>query len=216
MLVSAIIKQAMRSAGVLDAGHEPTPLQSEAALDVLNTLQRSMFGVEIGPRLDAQSLTASTTGVYGASYQCVLGAAGTLTFPSNPQPGWRIGYNDAAANFGTYNLTLNPGSRLISTAAGTYQSSNVTVSTNKASASYFYREDAGWTLEQDWALTDTPYFPVAFHAALADLLALMLHPQYSDAPPANLVANAQRGRDVFMERYNPRAMAARARQSKAG
>jgi hypothetical protein len=212
MLVSAIIKQAMRAAGVLDAGHEPTPLQSEAALDALNGLQRSMFGVEIGPRLDAVTLAASATGVYGGSYQCAITAAANLTFPASPQPGWRIGYTDVKSNFATYNLTLKPNTRLISTAVGTYGASDVVVATNGAQASYFFRDDAGWTLEQDWALTDTPYFPVAFHTALADLLALVLHPQYASEPPSNLVANAQRGRDVFMERYNPRAMAARARK----
>lgn len=212
MLVSAIIKQAMRSAGVLDAGHEPTPLQSEAALDALNGLQRGMFGQEIGPRLDAVSLTASVTAVYGGSYQCALTAAATLTYPTTPQPGWRVGYTDQKANFATYNLTLAPNGKLISTAVGTYAQANQAVSTNGASGVYFFREDAGWTLEQDWALTDSPYFPVAFHTGLADLLALVLHPQYSDTPPANLVANAQRARDIFMTRYNPRAMAARARQ----
>lgn len=211
MLVREIIKQAMRSAGVLDAGHEPTPQQANAALDALNGLQRSMFGVEIGPRLDAVSMTGATTGVYGAAYQAKLGAAATLTFPADPQPGWRIGYTDTASNFGTYNLTLAPNNRLISTAVGTYQSSNVTVSTNGATASYFFREDAGWTLEQDWSLTDTPYFPVSYHTALADMLALVLFPQYETAAPAHLIANAQRGRDVFMERYNPRAAAAKAR-----
>jgi len=213
MLVSSIIKQAMRSAGVLDAGHEATPLQSEAALDALNGLQRSMFGVEIGPRLDSVALTASTAGVYGGAYQALLGQAATLTFPANPQPGWRVGYTDSGANFATYNLTLNPASRKISTAVGTYVTANQAIATNGATGVYFFREDAGWTLEQDWALTDTPYFPVAFHTALADLLSLVLHPQYSGEPPANLVNNAQRGRDVFMERYNPRAMAARARKA---
>jgi hypothetical protein len=215
MLVREIIKQAMRSAGVLDAGHEPTPLQAQAALDALNGLQRSMMGVEIGPRLDAVGATTSATGVYGGSYQMKLSAIATLTFPAEPQPGWRIGYADMASNFATYNLTVAPNNRLISTAVGTYQSANVTVSTNGASAAYFFREDAGWTLEQDWALTDTPYFHVSFHTALADMLALVLFPQYETAAPGHLVANAQRGRDVFMERYNPRAAAAKARGGRA-
>jgi hypothetical protein len=211
MLVSAIIKQALRSAGVMDAGHEPTPQQSEAALDALNGLQRGMFGEEIGPRLDALNLTASTTGLYGGSYQCALSATATLTFPANPQPGWRIGYTDVKANLATYNLTLAPNGRLISTAVGTYVSANQVISTNSAAGVYFFREDAGWTLEQDWALTDTPYFPVSYHTALADMLALVLSPQYSDTPPVALVANAQRGRDLVMARYNSRAMAARSR-----
>lgn len=211
MLVREIIKQAMRSAGVLDAGHEPNPTQANAALDALNGLQRSMFGNEIGPRLDAESFVTSITGVYGAAYQVALASAQTLTFPVNPQDGWRIGYTDVKANLTTYNLTVSPNSRLISTAVGTYVSANQVVATNSASASYFFRSDAGWTLEQDWSLTDSPYFPVAYHTALADMLALVLFPQYDTAAPAHLVANAQRGRDVFMERYNPRAAAAKAR-----
>lgn len=213
MLVSDIIKQALRAAGVVDAGQEAGPQQSEAALFALNGLQRGMFGVEVGPRLDAVSLTTSTTGVYGGSYQAALSAAATLTFPANPQPGWRIGYTDVKANFGTYNLTLAPNSRLISTAVGTYVAANQAIATNSAAGVYFFREDAGWTLEQDWALTDTPYFPVSFHTALADMLALVLSPQYSDTPPVALVANAQRGRDLFMTRYNSRAMAARTRKA---
>ena len=213
MLVSEIIKQAMRAVGVLDAGQEPTPQQSEASLYALNGLQRSMFGEEIGPRLDAVSLTTSTTGVYGGAYQCALTAAATLTFPANPQPGWRIGYTDVKANFATYNLTLAPNSRLISTAVGTYVAANQAVATNSAAGVYFFREDAGWTLEQDWALTDTPYFPAAYHTALADLLALVLAPQHSGDAPNALVSNAQRGRDLFMTRYNARAMQARARKA---
>lgn len=212
MLVSETIEHALRAAGVLDAGQSPTPNQASAALTAMNGLQRSMFGNEVGPRLDAVSFTASATGSFGASLQCALTAAATLTFPASPQPGWRIGYTDVKANFATYNLTVAPNARLISTAVGTYQAGNVTVSTNAASASYFFREDAGWTLEQDWALTDTPYFPVAFHTALADILALVLFPQYDAAPPQHLVANAQRGRDIFMERYNSRAAAQRSRK----
>ena len=212
MLVSEIIKQAMRSAGVIDAGQEPTPQQSEAALYALNGLQRGMFGEEVGPRLDAVSLTASTTGVYGGAYQAAITSAATLTFPANPQSGWRIGYTDVKANFATYNLTLNPNTRLISTAVGTYVAANQVISTNSAAAVYFFREDAGWTLEQDWVLTDTPYFPIAYHTGLADMLALVLSPQYSGDPPVALVANAQRGRDLFMARYNSRAMAARTRK----
>lgn len=212
MLVSAIIKQAMRSAGVLDAGQEPTPTQSDAALDALNGLQRSMFGNEVGPRLDTVALTTSTTGVYGARYQCKLSAAATLTFPANPQDGWRIGFTDAGANFGTYALTVNPNSRQISTAVGTYATANQAYSTNSTSKSFFFESETGWTEEANWALTDTPYFPAAYHTGLADLLAAVLQPQYASEPLVNLVSNAQRARDIFMERYNPRALAARARK----
>lgn len=214
MLVSAIIKQAMRSAGVMDAGAEPTPGQSSAALDALNGLQRSMFGVEVGPRLDAVALTTSATGVYGAMYQCELGAAATLTLPANPQPGWRVGFTDAKANFATYNLTVNPNTRAISTTAvGTYAVANQVHATNSLSKVFFFNDEKGWTEETDWALTDTPYFPVAYHTALADILALVLFPQYDTAPPQHLVANAQRGRDIITERYNPRALVNRARKA---
>lgn len=212
MLVSEIIKQAMRAVGVLGAGQEPTPVQSEAALDVLNGLQRSMFGNEVGPRLDTVSLTGATTGVYGARYMCKLSAAAALTFPANPQDGWRVGFTDAGANFGTYALTVNPNSRQISTAVGTYATANQAYSTNSTAKSFFFESETGWTEEANWALTDTPYFPVAYHTGLADLLALVLHPQYASEPPANLVSNAQRARDILMERYNPRALAARARK----
>lgn len=213
MLVSAIIKQAMRAAGVMDAGAEPTPVQAAAALDALNGLQRSFFGMEVGPRLDAVSLTATGTGVYGALYQVKLATAATLTLPDNPQDGWRVGVVDVAANFATYNLTINPNNRRIATAIGTYATANQALSTNGQSKAWFFRSDVGaWIEEADWALTDTPYFPDAYHTALADILALVLFPQYETTPPAHLVNNAQRGRDIIMERYNPRALVSRARK----
>jgi hypothetical protein len=213
MLVSAIIKQALRAAGVMDAGAEATPVQAAAALDALNGLQRSFFGMEVGPRLDAVSLTATGTGVYGALYQVKLAAPATLTLPDNPQDGWRVGVVDVAANFATHNLTVSPNNRRIATAIGTYATANQALSTNGVSKAWFYRADVGaWIEEADWVLTDTPYFPDAYHTALADILALVLFPQYETTPPAHLVNNAQRGRDIIMERYNPRALVSRARK----
>lgn len=213
MLVSDILKQASRAIGVMDAGAELVPSQAAAALTALNGLQRSMFGMEVGPRLDAVSLTAATTGVYGAQYQCKLAGAVTLTLPDNPQDGWRVGVVDVGANFGTYNLTINPNNRRIATAIGTYATANQALSTNGQSKAWFFRSDVGaWIEEADWALTDTPYFPDAYHTALADILALVLISQYDPNPPAHLVSNAQRGRDIIMERYNPRLLVNRVRK----
>jgi hypothetical protein len=214
MLVSAVIKQAMRSAGVLDANQEPRPSESEAALAALNGLQLSLFGNEVGLPLDAVSLTGSLTGEFGAMYQCKLSAAATLTFPNNPQDGARIGFIDVGGNFNTYNLTVNPNNRKIATAIGTYATANQTMSAANVSKTYFFRSDAGWTEETSWALTDTPYFPEIYHTALADILALVLAPQYSNDPTNHLVVNAQRGRDILMNRYNPRQALAKARGNK--
>lgn len=203
----SVIKKALRSIGVLPQGSEPSPGQANEALDALNGLIQGMFGKEIGPRLEAVSLTTNTTGVYGAFYQCALGAGATLTFPADPKDGWRIGFTDQKANFGTYNLTVNPNSRLISTAVGTYSASNQTYSTNSQSKTFFFRADAGWTEEAALALSDTPYFPDDLHTHLADILAIFLHSEYFDAsqPPSPALATAaDRARQLFVERYGAR------------
>jgi hypothetical protein len=210
-----VIKKALRNIGVLSQDQEPSPSQANDALAVLNSsLIGGMFGKEIGPRLEAISFTASATGVYGGMYQCALSAIATLTFPANPKDGWRIGFTDQKANFNTYNLTVNPNSRLISTAVGTYSASNQTMSTNSTTKTYFFRSDAGWTEEQELTLDDTPYFPVDMHSGLGDMLAVLMHTEYfgaSEAPSPALAAAAERGRALFVERYGARTQSQIAR-----
>lgn len=205
MLCSAIVKRALRNIGGMDAAGEPGAAEADRAMEALNTLIFSMFGNEIGPTLDEVTLTAALTGVYGASYQCVLGAAATLTLPANPQDGWIVGFQDQVGNFNTYNLTVNPNSRRISTGTvGAYQSTNRAFSVNGAGHRFFYRGDAGWTEVQTLTLTDTPYFPEDLHGNLADILAFVLKSEYTGASEVlepTLAAKATDGRNRFIMRY---------------
>lgn len=214
MNVRAVIKQALRNIGVLDAGQEPTPGQANEALDAFNSFVKGMFGNEIGPRLEAVSMTASTTAVYGGMYQVVLAAIATLTFPANPKDGWRVGFTDMGRTFDTYTFTVNPNGMGISTAIGTYTAASPTYTTEGVSKTFFFRSDAGWTEEAVMTLEDTPYFPVEMHAGLADAFTIFLHSQYfgaSEQPSPALAVAAERGRMLVASRYGARTLTQRAR-----
>lgn len=214
MIVREIIKQSMRNIGVLDPGLEPTPSQANEALDAFNSFIKGMMGNEIGPRLEAVSMTASTTAVYGGMYQIVLGAIATLTFPASPKDGWRVGFADMGLTFDTYTLTVNPNGRPISTGIGTYSAANQTYTTEGTAKTFFFRSDVGWTEEAVLALTDTPYFPVDMHAGLADAFTIFLHSQYfgaSEQPSPALAVAADRGRQLISARYGARTLTQRAR-----
>lgn len=214
MNVRAVIKHAFRNIGVLDAGQEPTPGQANEALDAFNSFVKGMFGNEIGPRLEAVPMTASTTAVYGGMYQCVLGAAANLTFPANPKDGWRVGFTDQGRTFDTYTLTVKPNGAGISTAIGTYSAADLPVTTEGVSKTFFFRSDAGWTEEAVMTLEDTPYFPVEMHAGLADAFTIFLHSQFFGAgelPSPALAPAAERGRALIANRYGARTLTQRAR-----
>lgn len=210
----SLIKLSLRSIGALDTSQEPTPSQADEALDTLNGVLKAMQGQEIGLRLDTVALTGAAAGVPWAMYQAALAAAATLTLPANPQDGWRFGFKDTKANFATYNLTVNPNNRLISTSIGVYSAGNQAYSTNGQTKTFFFRSDEGWTEEVVLTLTDTPYFPVDFHVDLANILSLSLYPQYwpGQTPDAMLVGLSQASRERFAARYNGRATALRARK----
>lgn len=192
--VRQIISGAMRRNGALSSGAQPTAAEIEDTLLAYNNLVRSLHGTLIGTPLTPVSMTAATTAEIGGNYMVAFSSAGaTLTLPSNPMNGARVGFADVKANFATYNLTVNPNSRLIEAAA-----SNLTLSTNSTNRVYWFNAEAGnWVREQDAAIGDTCVYPDSVAGYLPDMLAVHCISEFGGEVRPDTVARSLEGRAAF-------------------
>jgi len=191
-VVRALLKRASRLNGALAMGDDLTAIEADNLTTAYNNMCGAMHGKIIGTKLTMMPLTASLTGEPGGSYQCALSAIATLTMPANPQAGSRVGFADTKANFNTYNLTVNPNSRLIGDAA-----SNLTVSTNGTSRIYWYNPERGWLQEAPALIDDNCAYPDSLAGYLPDMLALFCVGEYGGEVRPEVVARAKEGREAF-------------------
>lgn len=190
--VRDIIKGAMRRNGALGSGNDPGAAEIADGLTAYNNLVRGFHGNIIGTPLFPVSLAASLTGEPGGHYMCALTAIATLTLPANPKMGARVAYSDMKANFATYNLTVNPNSRLIAGAA-----SNLTISANSATAKYWFNNETGWVLEADATIDADCVYPAEAAGYLPDMLAVHFLSEFGGEVRPDVVARAVEGREVF-------------------
>lgn len=196
MTVLDIIKAAMRINGTIAAGDEPEASDAQDSLDAFNRMVRSMFGTVIGPRVSPAGAIINLTGISGRTY--VVGSQTiTITLPYNPRSGARVGVADGNAALATYPVTIARNGRLLEGAA-----SNITLSTNGATRSWFFRGDTGnWERERDLVLTDTPYFPEELNARLPWMLAFMLMSEFGAEIRPDVAQMATEGRQHFNRVY---------------
>lgn len=192
-----IIQSAQRLIGAIGQGDTAVADESDEGLLALNRLINGMYGEQIGPVLTPAVLAASATGQNGRRYT-VGSAAVTLTLPTNPRSGSRIGFQDGNAGLSGANLTVNRGGSLLEGAA-----SNLTISTNGATRSWFFRSDtANWVKETDLLITDSPFFPDNLIAHLPYMLAVYISPEYADNNLTEAVAKrSQLGYASFANHY---------------
>lgn len=192
MAVRDICNRALREIGVLGAGDDPDAPEINDALVTFNTMQLSMFGDSIGPRLTAADVSASRTVENGERLQ-IRTAGATLTLPSNPKAGARFG---VVLVGGTG--TIAPNGRFINGAA-----SSITA----AAGSWFFRDDTGnWEKERSLMLDEEPYFDPVLHEPLVYMLAVRLAPQFGEAQTLTptIQTLAIQGRELFVARYGRR------------
>jgi hypothetical protein len=192
------IKRAMRLIGALETGGTPTADELTDTLSAFNGMVLALFGTAIGQRLAPKTYSAASTLEAGRQAMCSLSAAVTLTLPANPSDGDRVALVDVGGNFATYNLTLARNSRLLEGAA-----SNLTLSTNLMSRSWFFREDTGnWEREAALTIDQAIFFPEEICEHLVWMLASSLAPEFSGtAPPDHIAARAAAGIQAIAGRY---------------
>lgn len=196
LTVRDVIKRSNRLMGALATGDDPSADELADALMSYNSMVRAMFGTVIGPRLSALTAGASLTAEPGGLYQ-VGSATITVTLPSQPRNGARIGVVDANLALSSNTCTINRNGRLLEGAAA-----NITLNTDGSSRIWFFRGDTGnWVREADALIDDLVYFPDPLAAYLPDMLAVYLAGEFGSDIRPDVVAKALEGRQAFARSY---------------
>lgn len=192
-----IIQSAQRMLGAIGQGDTASADEADEGLLALNRMINGMYGFQIGPMLTPATLGVSATGQSGRMY-IVGSAAVTLTLPLNPRAGARVGFADGNVGLSGNNLTVARNGRLLEGAA-----SNLTISTNSTTRSWFHRPDtANWVKETDLLITDSPFFPDNLIAYLPYMLAVYVSAEYADQNLTEAVAKrSQLGYAAFANAY---------------
>jgi hypothetical protein len=202
--VLAVIQRALVLHGQLAGGATPAADVAADMLIAFNALKRSWFGTLIGPRLGSIGISAGLSmsqAENGGEYAIPGGAAFTLYAPLNPRSGARFGVADAGLSWGTYNLTVNPGGRLMNGS-----SSNTLISTAGQNTRWWYRGDtANWVIEADFAsLTSAIEFPDPIVAYMPYMLAVAVAAEFGADVREEVAFAAGEGRAVLARTYGRR------------
>jgi hypothetical protein len=195
-LVSLMVTDGLRESNLIALGEDADPAQGAEGLRLLDRLVSSVFGNEVGERLQDWTFPPVNGAIYPWQYippdtRIVMGAnAGGRSFNINPYPqnGDRLQLVDAGANFATNNVTLIPGPAKFGGS-----SSNYVANTNGFNKTWIYRADiADWALISPLEASGEFPFPQAYDDAFIGLLAARLSPRYEKAMSAESQASLQR------------------------
>lgn len=204
-LASEIISRAYREANLVAIAGSPSTNEAAEGLSLLNSLILSTIGDEAGGELSDvniggsydQSSVCSTNVPENVRLVVNQTAARTLTLHPQPYDGQRVAWVDASANFGTYNLTINPNGRKIGGST-----SSLVLSTNSDNRQYMYRADTGdWVRLTSLASSDTMPFPTEFDDYFIISLAVRLAPRNSAPIPQESIAALERQQGQIRARY---------------
>lgn len=214
-LISTIITDGLREAGIVEVGGQPDGAEMEEGLKILQRTYSSLFGNELGENLEnvnygSNALTntyavdADQSSFIDSIYTpenlriiCNLSSARTIYLYPNPNDGARLAVIDNLNNFSTYPLTVNGNGRQIEDAQ------SVTLNTNGAIREWFYRADlADWTKTTDLATTDISPLPVEFDDLLTTALAIRLNPRYGAQTDQSTEDVLKRMRTQMRARYH--------------
>jgi hypothetical protein len=211
-IVSSIIVQALRETNVIAIGANPTPAEAAEALDRLQSVILSVLGNEVGYVLEDWNVTNATailkpssfvqdpTGFFvpmQARLVCNLSVPTTLLLDPQPQDGQRVSVIDAAANFGTHNLTLNGNGRLIES------SPTKVLAANGTQIQWVYRADkASWVVVDPLISTSEMPFPEEFDDYFIIMTAMRLNPRYGRPLAAESKLRLDQQTNQMILRYN--------------
>lgn len=214
-LLSDIITAALRESNVVARQQTLSTEEQDEALARLQSLLLSAVGDEVGYIMEDWNITntvytkpngvpvltaamATFTVKPNSRLICNLGAAVTLKLDPQPQDGQRFSIVDAAGNFGTYNLTVNPNGRKFQGTAG-----DVVFSTNGTTKQWVYRSDIGsWSLLDPLAVSDEMPFPQDFDDYFTILLAMRMNPRYGRKIDEQSKARFDQQQAQFINRYS--------------
>jgi len=211
-LVSEIIKDAFREANLIPITQSPTANEQDEALRLLNRFVRSVFGNEVGEKLQSYSIGDNnvisddlpfvfdfTTPYYvplNARLVANLTASTTINLNPEPEDGSRVAIVDVSGNFSVFPLTIKGNGRQIDSAT------SAVLSTDYINKEWFYRADIGsWMLVTDLTLEDTFPFPTEFEDMFVIGLALRLNPRNGASVDDQSMLNFRRQRNLFRSRY---------------
>ena len=203
-----IVTDALRESNLIPVGEVPASDQSAEGMRLLNRLVSSVFGNEVGERMEtwlvgtipSMPLWTSLQWQYlRGDYRVYVNAnsAQTLYFPAAPQDGDRMGLVDVNGNFATYNVTLNPNGKRIENSI-----SDFVANSNNFNRIWIYDADAGdWKRISPLVLTDTFPFPNGVEDAFVTGLALRLNPRYGRSLSPETASALTRGMNQLRARY---------------
>lgn len=216
--ITDLVNKGLREAGIIGVGDTPEAAEAEEGVDRLLRLISSLFGNELGEPLT--SVNYGITGLTNAYAKQLdnsseinsifvppnlrvifnMGAATTVYLTPNPDDGARFALIDNAANFGTFNLTVNGNGRKIET------TNSVVLNTNGQNREWFYRADLGnWVRVTDLADSDLSPLPQEFDDYLITLLAFRLNPRYGATTSQEMTTVLSDMRRKFRARYKQKA-----------
>lgn len=212
--IRQLITDGLREAGIVEIGTSPSAEEHEEGLRQIRRLLKSLFGNELGDKLQnigygssnlvnsfalAEDLSADIESAYvPANCRLIFNndRAATLYLHPNPQDGARLGVVDSRGNLATYNIVLNGNGRKIE------DGSSVILSTNDLNREWFFRADLGeWVRITDPEAEDESPLPSEFDDLLTTLLAFRLNPRYGAETSANLVETLRNIKSKFRSRY---------------
>lgn len=194
--VRDVIGRASRINGAIASGDGITADEAVDIVTAFNSLQRSLFGDVIGPKLSPLPAAAGLTAENGGLYQ-IAASLMTITAPLNPRNGWRFGVADANLNFTTNTCNIARNGRLLEGAAAT-----ISLTTNGDNRVWFFRGDtANWVKEVDLTIDAAIYFPDPLIDYLPDMLAVYVLAEFGGEVRPDTVANALAGRAAFARTY---------------
>lgn len=213
-LVSQILTDAYREAGIIAIDDTLDADKSSEALRLFNRVFKSLFAAELGEPLlsinygksglnttyaKEQDASAEIDSAYVPSNSRLilnLDQAKTVYLNPNPKDGARFGIVDSKGNLASFNLTVNANGRLIESA------SSVVLNTNSLNRYWFYRADTGnWVKATDFITSDTVPLPEEFDELLTTFLAVRINPRHGAESSAELVEVLKRMRRIFRARY---------------
>lgn len=218
--VSEIVTGAFRETNIVAPAQSQNPTETTEALKSLQSLVLSSLGNEVGyimedwNVLDDASVSGNITNPAGVPLNaaqitdfyvkpnsrliCNLNSAATIKLDPQPQDGQRFAVVDAKANFGTFNLTINPNGRKIEDNV-----SGIILDDNSTALQWLYRSDIGnWVLIDPLTLVSEMPFPADFDDYFKIMLAKRLNPSYGATLKQESQDRLDQQRLQFITRYN--------------
>lgn len=199
--VAQIVTDAYQFNNLIALGAIPSAGEQAKGLRYLNRLFKSVFGNEIGDKLETvnigstgvtyDSLNVSEDVLFApyflpSNYRFVLNISAPITayLPTNPEDGAQFALQDTRNNLATYPVTVNGNGRTIQSAT------TLVVNTNSFNGQWFYRADKGdWTRVSDLALLDVFPLPEEFEEFFITMLSIRLNSSenISSSPEISLI-----------------------------